>query len=167
MLSGLNTNCEWLMKIGKNLFLLFILFQSCVGYYPLKILNCNYESLTLSGDQIAIEIQGGYYNSIHYTVMKLKIDNNGNDTIRFNYKEFKLGSKNYNFSRENKDTLISIYPSDQNKMEIFFWGNNKNSINKPELSGQDTLIFELAKFETDNSIKKFDNVKFIYDIDND
>lgn len=43
--------------------------------------------------------------------MKLKIDNNGNDTIRFNYKEFKQVSKNYNFSKENKDTVISIYPS--------------------------------------------------------
>lgn len=155
------------MKIGKKLFLLFILFQSCVGYYPLKIFNCNCESLTLSGGPIAIEIAGGYYNTLQYTVIKLKIDNNSNDTIRFNYKGFKLVSKNYNFSMENKDTLISIYPYNQNKMEIFFWGNNRNSIEKLELSEKDTLIFELAKFETNNSIKEFDNVEFVYDFDSD
>jgi len=153
--------------ISAIILLLLTLFQSCVGYYPLKIFNCNCESLTLSGDQIALEIQGGYYNSIQYAVVKLKIDNNSNDTIRFNYKEFKLSSKNYNFSRENKDTLISIYPSNQNKMEIFFWGNNKNLIEKPELSENDTLIFELAQFEINNSIKEFDNVKFVYEVDND
>ncbi len=155
------------MKIGKKLFLLFIFFQSCVGYYPFKIFNCNCESLTLSGDQITLEMQGGYYNSLQYTVVKLKIDNNSNDTITFNYKEFKLSSKNYNFSRENIDTMISIYPSNQNKMEIFFWGNKKNSIEKPELNENDTLIFELAQFETNNSIKEFDNVKFVYYVDND
>lgn len=52
-------------------------------------------------------------------------------------------------------------------MEIFFWGNIKNSIEKPELREKDTLIFELAKFETNNSIKEFDNVKFVDYFDND
>lgn len=48
------------MKIDKNLFLLFLLLQSCVGYYPLKIFNCNCDSLILTKGQMGLEIQGGY-----------------------------------------------------------------------------------------------------------
>ena len=156
------------MKIAWNILLIIVvLFEGCVGYYSYKIINSNTETLTLSQNGINLEINGGYYHDIkNYTVIKLKISNNGKDIVQFNNDEFNLYSKNYSFSKVNNDSIFSVYPSNQCELLINFSGYDKNSNIKAEISEQDTIVLELADFVVNDAITKFENIKFIDENDN-
>jgi len=150
------------MKITRKILLVIVmLLEGCVGYYSYKIINSDSKTVTLSQNGITLEIAGGYYNDINYTVIKLKIFNNGNDIVQFNYDEFNLYSKNYSFSKVNNDSISRVYPSNQYELLINFSGFDKHSNIKNEISEQDTIVLELADFVVKDSITKFENIKFI------
>jgi hypothetical protein len=156
------------MKITWNILLVIVaLFEGCVGYYSYTIINSNSKTLTLSQNGINLEINGGYYNDLkNYTVIKLKIFNNGKGIVQFNYHEFNLYSKNYGISKVNNDSIFSVYPSNQCELLINFSGYDKNSNIKAEISEQDTIVLELADFVVNDAITKFENIKFIDENDN-